>query len=137
MYPPVPALGKIALRDTVLPRGGGSEGEDPMFVTKGSMMMYNFRSSMRQKSVYGADAAVFRPERWADPGLRPQFSFVPFNAGPRICLGQQYALTEAYYVTTRLMQEFRRIENRDPQPWQEKMTVTCCSLNGVQVGLYA
>lgn len=133
----MPALGKVAIKDTVLPRGGGLEGRDPLFVAKGSMVMYNFRSSMRDKKVYGEDADTFRPDRWADPDLRPSFSYLPFNAGPRICLGQQYALTEAYYVTVRLMQEFRKIENRDPKPWQEKLTVTCCSLNGVQVGLYA
>ena len=34
------------------------------------------------------------------------WSFVPFNGGPRICLGQQFALTEASYVTVRLLQEF-------------------------------
>merc|ERR1711939_327562 len=52
--------------------------------------------------------------RWEH--LRPGWEYLPFNGGPRICLGQQYALTEAGYVTSRLCQEFSKIESRDPGP---------------------
>lgn len=36
---------------------------------------------------------------------------VPFNGGPRICIGQQFALTEMSYVLTRLFQRFERVES--------------------------
>ncbi|WPH02435.1 Hypothetical protein R9X50_00529900 [Acrodontium crateriforme] len=135
LFPPVPALTKLAVRDTVLPKGGG-DGSSPLFVPKGSVLFYNMHSMMRQQSNFGPDSEEWRPERWSDPSLRPGWAYLPFGGGPRVCLGQQYALTETYYVTIRLMQHFRRIENRDDQPWKEKLTVTCCSLNGTQVGLY-
>lgn len=48
---------------------------------------------------------------------------------------EQYALTEASYATIRLMQEFKSIESRDPEPWKELLTITCASLNGTQVAL--
>lgn len=131
----MPLLAKTAIRDTVIPHGGGVDGKSPMFIAEGHIIRYTFRSLMRQESVYGPDADDFRPERWADPQLRPGWNFLAFGGGPRVCLGQQYALTEAYYVTIRLMQHYRKIENRDPQPWKEKMTITCCSLNGTQVAL--
>lgn len=38
------------------------------------------------------------------------WEFVPFSGGARICLGQQYALTEASYLLVRLVQRFDRIE---------------------------
>lgn len=133
--PPVPILSKTAVRDTVLPRGGGPNGAEPMFVPKGGIAMYSSQAMMRQPSVYGADADDFRPERWADDSLRPGWDYLPFGGGPRVCLGQQYALTETYFVTVRLMQHFRRIEDRDGTPWKEKLTVTCCSLNGTKVAL--
>lgn len=87
----------------------------------------------RRKDFFGADAEEFRPERWID--LRPGWEYLPFNGGPRICVGQQYALTEAAYVTTRLAQRFSVIESRDPEAWVEKLTLTACSFNGTKVGL--
>jgi cytochrome P450 len=89
----------------------------------------------RRTDIYGPDADIFRPERWEH--LRPGWEYLPFNGGPRICLGQQYALTEASFVTVRLVQEFKRIESRDEGPWVEGMTVTVCSGNGTKVGMYA
>lgn len=50
--------------------------------------------------------------------------------------GQNFALTEAAYVTIRLLQNFRRIEPRDEKPWAEFITLTMAVRNGVKVGLY-
>lgn len=87
----------------------------------------------RRRDYYGDDAELFRPERWEH--LRPSWEYLPFNGGPRICLGQQYALTEASYVTVRLAQEFAKLESRDSGPWEEALTLTLCSGNGTKVGL--
>lgn len=93
---------------------------------------------MRQPSLYGPDAATFNPSRWADPSLRPGWNYLPFGGGARVCLGQQYALTETYYVTIRMVQRFGElgvgIEDRDGEKWKEDLAVTCCSGNGVKVG---
>ena len=48
---------------------------------------------------------------------------------------EQLALTEVSYATVRLMQEFQTIESRDPEPWQECLTLTCSSANGTKVAL--
>jgi cytochrome P450 len=60
---------------------------------------------------------------------------LPFNGGPRICIGQQYALTEALLVVVRFAQEFSVIESRDPRPWTEKLSLTVCCDGGVHVAL--
>lgn len=87
----------------------------------------------RRKDYYGEDADEFRPERWAT--MRQNWHYLPFNGGPRICLGQQYALTEAGYTVARFVQQFAdwRMENQTPGEWREHLTVTLCTGGGVNV----
>lgn len=87
----------------------------------------------RDPKWYGPDAEEFKPERWEK--LRPGWEYLPFNGGPRICIGQQYALTEASYVTVRIAQHFKTLESRDPGPWVEQLTLTLASRNGCKVAL--
>ncbi|PYH91121.1 cytochrome P450 alkane hydroxylase [Aspergillus ellipticus CBS 707.79] len=134
MHPVVPANGRYAHTDTILPVGGGPDGKSPVFVPKGCSVVYHvYAMHRREDFYYGPDADEFRPERWAD--LRSGWEYLPFNGGPRICVGQQYALTEAGYVTVRLAQRFSVLESRDPGPWEEALTLTLCSKNGTRVGL--
>ncbi|KAF2852748.1 cytochrome P450 52A12 [Plenodomus tracheiphilus IPT5] len=133
IHPVVPGNSRFAARDTVLPLGGGPDGRAPLFVPKGTIVGYSPIAMHRRKDFYGPDADEYKPERWAT--LRPGWEYLPFNGGPRICLGQQYALTEASYVTVRLVQEFKSMESRDSEPWIEGLTLTLCSKNGVKVGL--
>jgi cytochrome P450 len=133
IHPVVPGNSRYAIQDTILPLGGGPDGKHPLFVAKGTMVGYSPWAMHRRKDLYGPDADEYKPERWES--LRPGWEYLPFNGGPRICLGQQYALTEASYVTVRLVQEFSKIESRDPGPWEESVTLTLCSRNGVQVSL--
>ncbi|KAF3484248.1 uncharacterized protein GIQ15_03572 [Arthroderma uncinatum] len=133
LYPVVPGNSRSAIRDTVIPRGGGPDGLSPVFVPKGTSVVYSVYSMHRRTDIYGPDALEFKPERWET--LRPGWGYLPFNGGPRICLGQQFALTEASYATIRLMQTFKTIESRDPHPWTELLTVTCSSKYGAKVSL--
>jgi cytochrome P450 len=87
----------------------------------------------RREDFYGPDAQEFKPERWEK--LRPGWEYLPFNGGPRICLGQQFALTEASYTTVRMMQEFKSLESRDDSQWIEWLTLTCASGTGTKVSL--
>ena len=72
--------------------------------------------------MWGDDAKQFVPERWEK--IRPGFNYLPFNAGPRICIGQQFALAETAYVVVRLLQKFDAIdgsavpEGRLPCEWK-------------------
>jgi cytochrome P450 len=62
-----------------------------------------------------------------------------FNGGPRICIGQQFALTEASYVTVRLLQRFDRMESLLGNHERVRNHVTLINTvgNGVRVRLHA
>jgi hypothetical protein len=56
-------------------------------------------------------ALKFDPDRFLDERLHKYlvtnpFIFCPFNAGPRICLGQQLAYNKASFFLVRLLQRF-------------------------------
>ena len=61
-------------------------------------------------------ARVFDPSRFL-PGAPPpdRFAYLPFGIGPRVCIGAQFALTEAILVLATLIQAFR-IERGDDIP---------------------
>ncbi|KAM0721171.1 hypothetical protein Q7P37_003458 [Cladosporium fusiforme] len=138
LHPPVPMLGKLARTDTLLPHGGGPTGLSPLFIPANTRLIYNTYSLHRSRTLYGPDAHLFRPERWEAASLRPGWGYLPFGGGPRVCLGQAYALAQAAYVVVRVCQVFGAegwgLEARGEQVWRERLAVTCCSEGGTLVG---
>ncbi|KAL7276843.1 Protein kinase alk2 [Rhizina undulata] len=136
LIPIVPLNARFAFRDTTLPRGGGLDGNAPVFVPKGTRILYNPFSLQRRTDIYGPDAEEFRPERWGE-GKARGWEFVPFNGGPRICIGQNFALTTASYVVIRMMQYIERIENADPEERLLYLSaLTVSSATGVKVKIF-
>lgn len=135
LHPVVARNERMAVRDTVLPLGGGKDGLSPVLVTKGTVVSYSTYAMHRRRDLYGPDSEEFRPERWQDGKLQPRWGYLPFNGGPRICIGQRYALTEAGYVLVRIAQEFRNLESRNLAPWEESLALTLCSRDGAKVCL--
>ena len=109
LFPSVPLNIRQATRDTTIPLGGGPDGTSPVYIKKGQEVGYSVYVMQRREDIWGKDAAIFNPDRWADKKVG--WEYLPFNGGPRICLGQQFALTEVGYVLTRLIQKFDRMEN--------------------------
>ncbi|KAJ5691960.1 hypothetical protein N7462_001383 [Penicillium macrosclerotiorum] len=139
LQPPVPVNFRVATKDTSLPVGGGPDGRSPVYVKKGTLVAYNVFAMHRRTDLWGKDAPSFRPERWEE-NAKHGWEYLPFNGGPRICLGQQYALTEASYTVVRLMQHFDSLENADPDPREEPIkqsNLTMMHDHGVPVKLYS
>ncbi|PYI00297.1 cytochrome protein [Aspergillus sclerotiicarbonarius CBS 121057] len=135
LYPIIPRNLRKAVNDTVLPTGGGPDGQSPIFVSKGMNVTFDVYTLHRRPDLYGPDAEEFKPERWET--LRPGWAYLPFGGGPRKCIGQQFALTQVAYTTVRLAQRFERLESRDPRPYEEELTITLASRHGAQVGCFA
>ncbi|CCO36068.1 Cytochrome P450 52A3 OS=Candida maltosa GN=CYP52A3 PE=1 SV=3 [Rhizoctonia solani AG-1 IB] len=110
LFPAVPMNERTAVRSTVLHSGGKK-----YYVPAGANMPYSVLLMHRRKDLWGPDAEDFDPERWLDERLKKYvtpnpFIFLPFNAGPRICLGQQFAYNEASYFLARLLQRVESVE---------------------------
>lgn len=65
LYSPVTSHSRTAKVDTVLPRGGGGDGQSPLVVRAGATVIWSTYSLNRDPRRYGPDWAAFRPERWA------------------------------------------------------------------------
>ncbi len=96
LHPPVWAIGRRARRSDRIGKVEISRGAEML------VLPYLLHRSM----VSWADPEAFRPERFlVDKRLSP-FAFLPFGAGPRSCLGAQFALDEIEWVVRRVLQRF-------------------------------
>ena len=51
---------------------------------------------------------AFRPERWADDAAeRPRLAYLPFGAGTRVCIGEQFAWMEGVLLLATIAQRWR------------------------------
>ncbi|KAL8727982.1 MAG: hypothetical protein Q9181_005499 [Wetmoreana brouardii] len=141
LNPSIGQMNRIALRDTVLPTGGGRSSSSPVFVKKGTVLTTSFYALHRLPELWGHDSGIWRPERWLKKGgdelLKVgHWTFLPFGGGPRICIGMQLALTEVGYAVGRMVELYERVECRDPV-WDfvEEWKLTTVSRNGAKVRL--
>ncbi|RJE21193.1 Cytochrome P450 [Aspergillus sclerotialis] len=94
LYPSVPVNTRTAHKMTTLPTGGGPDRRSPVLIQKGENVAFCVYAMHRREDLYGKDAEYFRPERWDEdlPLFRDEktaaWGYLPFNGGPRICLGR-------------------------------------------------
>ena len=84
----IPLNERVAVRDTTLPRGGGPDGSQPIFIPKGRQVLIATYAMQHRADIWGDDVEDFVPERWE--GRKVGFEFIPFGAGPRSCLGRKF-----------------------------------------------
>jgi cytochrome P450 len=130
-----PQNNRVALKDTVLPTGGGRDGTASIFAPAGTLFDTSFSTLHRDTKVWGPDAHEFRPSRWEEGFGPPPFTFMPFGAGPRQCLAQQKAAMETSYIVSRMLQKFSKIKSEDEKPYQAQVALTAKSAHGCLVSL--
>ncbi|KAH0924945.1 hypothetical protein HID58_017201, partial [Brassica napus] len=102
LYPAVPVDTRCAENDDVLPDGHR--------VKRGDNVYYISYAMGRMSYIWGQDAEEFKPERWLKDGVfQPEspFKFISFHAGPRICLGKDFAYRQMKIVSMALLHFFR------------------------------
>ncbi|KAF9906265.1 hypothetical protein EC991_000828 [Linnemannia zychae] len=126
LCPPVPINPRESVEEDVLPNG--------YYIPAGVAVAYCAYATHRLPELWGEDALEFDPDRWGPERvskIRP-FMFVPFHAGPRICLGQNLAYTTAQLALTRLLQRYDLKASPGFEP-QQLGDIVMFSRNGVEV----
>ncbi|KAF8556689.1 cytochrome P450 monooxygenase CYP63 [Imleria badia] len=115
LFPPVPLNQRQSrpISCTLPPsdKTFSNTSDKPLYIPKSTTFFYSTLLMQRNKVLWGPDADEFDPERWIDANRLSRFTsnpmmFTPFSAGPRICIGQNYAYNEASFFLVRLMQQF-------------------------------
>jgi cytochrome P450 len=128
LYPTVWILGREAIEPTEV--GGHAV---PVGTT-----VYMSQWVLHRDPRFFDDPLAYRPDRWADGLARkiPRYAYFPFGGGPRICIGNSFALMEATLLLATIARKFRvRVARPDqvvPLP-----TMTLRPVGGIEVVLEA
>ena len=95
LYPPAFGFGRsviepFSIGDTYFP--------------KKAILMFNIFALHRRADLF-PEPLVYRPERFLDPANQPdRYAYLPFGAGPRVCLGNMFAMLEAQVILATMIQ---------------------------------
>lgn len=109
LYPPVAAL--MTRRLTRAVRAGGVE------LPAGLLLRFTLHTLHRDAALF-PEPDTFRPARF-EPGASPppRGAYLPFGVGPRVCLGQHFAMQEMQLIATLLLQRWRiALPANTPEP---------------------
>ncbi len=116
LYPPVAAI--MSRRTTAPIELGG------WHIPKGAMLRITPWVLHRDERLF-AQAQTFRPERFLDDALPiPKGAWMPFGAGPRVCLGQHFAMLEMTLLSAMLLQRFSLSLPDGAAPCEPELHVT-------------
>lgn len=100
LYPPAWTIGRKAIEDDEI---------DGYHVPAGTSIMIP-AYVVHRDAQWWDQPDEFMPERWADTEKikqQPRFAYFPFGGGPRLCIGDQFALLEIHAVLAMLKRRFR------------------------------
>ncbi|XP_047986295.1 cytochrome P450 4C1-like isoform X2 [Leguminivora glycinivorella] len=104
LYPPVPVTVREVREPLQLSCG--------LVLPAGVGVLLNTWATHRSPAYWGADAELFRPERFLQP-LRHPAQFMPFGHSTRNCLGSQYAMLAMKTVLARTLLQLRVLPATD------------------------
>jgi len=108
LYPPAAILSRTAQRPDRL-CGREIRARDtvmlPIYALHRNRLLWN-------------DPDSFDPDRFADPASIERFAYLPFGAGPRVCIGAGFAIQEAVIILATLLARFgfTPVPGRSPKP---------------------
>lgn len=127
LYPPAPSINRAAIADDEWVSPKGEPVEIPAGIT---VLMMPW--TLHRHELYWEKPRAFMPERFLpeNRGKINRFHYLPFGAGPRVCIGSTFALQEAVIALAVLMHRYRFDTTAETNPWPvQKLTTQ--PLNGL------
>ncbi|XP_075038133.1 cytochrome P450 4B1-like [Mixophyes fleayi] len=127
LYPPVPGVARELSQPITFCDGRS--------LPKGTNIFLSIYSINRHASMWD-DPEVFDPLRFSpeNPSSRNAYSFLPFSAGPRNCIGQNFAMNEMKVGVALTLQRFELGPDQSKEPLKLPQLILR-SVNGVHVHL--
>ncbi|KAG0277066.1 Protein kinase alk2 [Linnemannia exigua] len=98
IFPSVPRDLKLCVKDDILPDGTK--------IYAGEWFTWSAYVMGRSEKLWGPDVHEYKPSRWINTERPSQGKFISFHAGPRVCLGQNFAILEALTLVGMILQKF-------------------------------
>ncbi|KAK9052588.1 hypothetical protein SSX86_029217 [Deinandra increscens subsp. villosa] len=100
LYPPGIALGRMIHEEVKIGN---------LTIPPGSFLTLHLMLLHHDADIWGDDVDEFNPERFAEgvsKATKGQASYFPFGGGPRICVGQTFAILEAKLALVMILRRF-------------------------------
>jgi cytochrome P450 len=120
LYPPAPSLNRAAIADDEWTSPDGKTVQIAAGVTVLIMPW-----TLHRHQLYWDNPRAFMPERFLpeNRGKIGRFQYLPFGAGPRVCIGATFAMQEAVIALAVLMSRYRFDMTPETKPWPvQKLT---------------
>lgn len=124
LHSPVPFIQRQLTKDTEI------DGNIAPAGTVISIVIYN----IHHNPTVWEDSTEFRPERFSEENnnTRHPYAFIPFSAGPRNCIGQNFAMHEIKIVLAKMLHRFTLV--LDPRHKVERFeSVVMKTKTGIQM----
>ncbi|GAA4428153.1 cytochrome P450 [Actinokineospora soli] len=105
-------------------------------VPAGTFVWPSLAAVHSDKAIWGADAGLFRPERWLEPDP-PHRYFLPFGGGAHRCLGAQFALTEMEVILRTVLRAADLVPDRRDDEAPVMRNIITVPKRGVRVRVTA
>jgi hypothetical protein len=133
LYPPAPSINRAPLDDDTWTDENGRT----ITLPKGESVLV-MPWTLHRHTLYWDKPRHFMPERFL-PENRDKiqrFQYLPFGAGPRVCIGATFALQEAVIALAVLMKRYRFDVTANTRPWPVQR-LTTQPLNGIAMTVSA
>jgi len=120
LYPPAPSINRAAI---AADRWTDAKGETVEIEAGVTVLIMPW--TLHRHELYWDKPRAYIPERFLPENRAKigRFQFLPFGAGPRVCIGATFALQEAVIALAVLMHRFRFDMTDKTRPWPvQKLT---------------